>query len=318
MVHANLHNDVKTVLIIKLGYCETLVKEEGFAPSLGDVFRHTVLLHHYADYRVTWLTSASAAPLLRDNPFIDELLIFDESSETFLKNRHFTEVLCLEKAESVCRLVNVVTTDRHLGFGWHKNDVHAHPMAHRALAVANGKKHHHTIQELLYEMVGARWRGEDYILGYTPKVSETCDIGLNYKVGSKWPSKAWPMLHWQELEELCRFEGLSVSWQQGCTNLEEYMEWIAGCRLVVTCDSLGMHLGLAMKKKVIALFGPTPSEQIHMYNRGLILHNAAACPLAPCMQASCPDHMRCMTSILPTDVLNAIHRLIPAPVLVAS
>ena len=308
---------MKTVLIIKLGYCETLVKEEGFSPSLGDVFRHSVLLHHYAHHHVTWLTSASAAPLLRNNPFIHELLIYDESTETCLKNRHFDEVLCLEKAETVCRIVNSVTTDRHLGFGWHKNDVHAHPMAHRALAVANGKKHHNTIQELLYEMVGTRWQGEDYILGYQPASSEKFDIGLNYKVGSKWPSKAWPILHWQELEDLCRMEGLDVTWQQGCSNLEEYMEWIASCRLIVTCDSLGMHLGLAMKKKVIVLFGPTPSEQIHMYDRGVIIRDNRSCIHAPCMQASCPDHMRCMSAIQPTQILDAIHKLVPTPALVA-
>jgi hypothetical protein len=77
MQPAKRNGKVRTVLIIKLGYCETLVQEDGFVPSLGDVFRHTVLLHHYADYQVTWLTSSSAAPLLENNPHIHELLIFD-------------------------------------------------------------------------------------------------------------------------------------------------------------------------------------------------------------------------------------------------
>ena len=93
----------KTVLIIKLGYCETLVKEEGFVPSLGDVFRHTVLLNRYRNDRVTWLTTASAVPLLRGNPLIHELLVYEENIADLLKGREFDEVVNFEKA-SVCLL----------------------------------------------------------------------------------------------------------------------------------------------------------------------------------------------------------------------
>jgi heptosyltransferase-2 len=304
---------VKTVLIIKLGYCETLVKEEGFSPSLGDVFRHTVLLHHYKDYHVTWLTSSSAALLLQHNPYIDKLLIYGAFDEKNLAGTYFDEVLCLEKAETLCNIARSVNTSRHLGFGWKRNNVHAHPMARKALDVANGKKHRHTIQELLYEMVGARWQGEDYVLAPRPAPIEIHDIGLNYQVGSKWPSKAWPMANWKALDKLCKMEGWDVSWQQGCSNLNDYINWISSCRLIVTCDSLGMHLGLALKKKVIALFGPTPSEQIYMYDRGVIIRAPGACRHAPCMRSQCELKSRCMMDIQPSEVLNTIRELIPRP-----
>lgn len=47
------------------------------------------------------------------------------------------------------------------------------------------------------------------------------------------------------------------------------MKWISSCDYIVTHDSLGLHLALAMKKPFIALFGPTSSHEIDLYNLGV-------------------------------------------------
>ena len=300
----------KSVLIIKLGYAETLVHEDGFIPSLGDVFRHTVLLHHYANDCVTWLTSESAVPLLKGNPFIDKILIYRENIAEELSLQRFDEVLCLEKAPTLCALSKSIDASRHLGFGWTRNGTNAHPGAESALDIANGKDHFLPIQALLYQMVGDYWHGENYILGYSPKPRDNYDVGFNIKVGSKWPTKEWPMSHWKELEKMCVNHGLKVKWQEGHNNIEDYMDWINAGRLIVTCDSLGMHLGLAMKKKVIALFGPTPSEDIYMYGRGVILSAEWACGKAPCMNPTCSQNNECMGEISPKIVARTIINLI--------
>lgn len=300
----------KSVLIIKLGYCETLANEKGFIPSLGDVFRHTVLLHHYKEYNVTWLTSKAAYPLLENNPYIHKLLAFENrENQNTLKNKQFDEIVCLEKAPSVCALAKSLKCGKHFGFGWNGKETHAHPMAENALEIANGKSQSGYIQDILYKIIGAAWNGEDYILGYTPKTRPVSDIGLNYLVGSKWPSKVWPTSNWHTLQEMCLKQGWSVTWQQGKKDLYEYMDWINSARILVTCDSLGMHLGLALKKKVIALFGPTPSNQIYMYNRGLILRGGLNCPKAPCMLDHCVNNKHCMEDISPEHVVSAITRL---------
>ena len=295
-----------TVLIVKVGYCETLVREEGFVPSLGDVFRHTVLLHHYSDYRVTWLTSESAMPLLADNDLIAELLTYDEKTTAALLDRHFDEVLCLEKAPTLCDFARSVSADRHRGFGWDGVATRAHSGAESALEIANGKEPFLPIQALLFQMVGDHWRGEGYVLGYRPRPTTRFDVGLNYKVGSKWPSKQWPLAYWKGLEKLCKRAGLSTSWQQGTNDLSDYMDWINAAGVVVTCDSLGMHLGLAMEKKVIALFGPTPSENIHLYGQGVLMRAQSSCPVAPCMQPDCRGDCRCMSGITPEMVAATI------------
>lgn len=296
----------KKIFIAKLGYCETLVNEQGFVPSLGDVFRHTVLLHRYSRDEVTWLTSESAVPLLKNNHLISELIVYDKNTEKTLAGRKFDDVVCFEKAPSICRLAQSLKADRRYGFNWTGKALNAHPLAQSAMDIANGRDHFLPIQALLYQMVDDYWRGEDYVLGYIPRLTPRYDVGLNHLVGSKWPTKAWPMSHWKELEKLCRNEGLSVKWQEGKDDIESYMDWIFAGRVIVTCDSLGMHLGLALRKKVIALFGPTPSDGIYMYNRGTLVRAQGACGCAPCMKPACDRDTVCMKEITPEQIMRLI------------
>ena len=55
------------------------------------------------------------------------------------------------------------------------------------------------------------------------------------------------------------FNGKGYAFQH-LDDLHGYMDWINTCRVLITNDSLGLYLGIALGKKVIALFGPTPSD----------------------------------------------------------
>ena len=83
----------------------------------------------------------------------------------------------------------------------------------------------------------------------SPNESPQFDIGFNYQVGNKWPTKAWPMEHWKALEKKVQNE-YCVSWQQGLADMNDYFQWINNCRVIVTNDSFGMHLAIALKKKL--------------------------------------------------------------------
>src|SRR3989339_1488207 len=85
------------VLIIKLGYSETLDGEIGMITSLGDVLRSTVLLHLYKNAHVTWLVDEKAFPLLKGNPFIQKILPYDLTSVLQLQSERFDTVINLEK-----------------------------------------------------------------------------------------------------------------------------------------------------------------------------------------------------------------------------
>jgi heptosyltransferase-2 len=237
-------------------------------------------------------------------------LVYNEKTAQQLSNCHFDEVVCFEKSASICQFAGVIDADRRLGFGWNGSGIYVHPLSQSVADIANGKDHFLPIQALLYQMVGDYWRGEDYVLGYKPRSRQAFDVGLNCHVGSKWPTKAWPVDNWLRLEALLGRAGFSVTWQEGRSDLDEYMDWINACRTVVTCDSLGMHLGLAMKKKVVALFGPTPSFGIYMYGRGEILRSSGSCGRAPCMQSACDCGTKCMGDISAELVFKMASQLV--------
>lgn len=55
----------------------------------------------------------------------------------------------------------------------------------------------------------------------------------------------------------------------GCGNdLVEFPALVSACNLFITTDSLGLHIALALKRKTIALIGPTSPAEIDMYGLG--------------------------------------------------
>lgn len=55
----------------------------------------------------------------------------------------------------------------------------------------------------------------------------------------------------------------------GCGNsLMEFSSLVNLCRVIVTSDSLALHVAVALKKKVVCFFGPTPQSEIELYLRG--------------------------------------------------
>jgi len=162
--------------------------------------------------------------------------------------------------------------------------------------------------ELLFAMLGATWRGEGYVLGYRPSTPVVHDVGFNTHVGSLFPVKAWPQEHWTALDGLLAGKH-SVSYQQCLDNLEGYMDWINSCRLIVTSDSLGLHLGLALGKKVVGLFGPTPASDLDPSDDLKVLVATVERDCLPCCRAECAYGETCMQFITPESVFAAIEEL---------
>lgn len=306
------------VLIIKLGYSETIDPAIGKITSLGDVLRTTVILYPFAADQVTWLVDEQAYPLLAGNPYIERILPFDLLSVLQLQRERFDTVINLEKVPGVCALADSISAWRRYGFRF--DELHgvaeAYDGCEKVVSLCkNGdlkRTYQGSWQESLLQIVGAEWTGQEYILGYRPKSDESFDVGLNWAVGSKWPNKAWPRDNWSELASSLTAEGVSVSWQQGMENLYEYMEWINSCRLLVTNDSLGLHIAIALKKKVVVLYGPTNPNETYFYGKGEVIYPGEALPCIPCLEPRCRHERSCMESILPTTVKDAVHRLMTA------
>lgn len=303
------------VLIVKGGYSETLDKDINKTPSLGDVLRTTVILNYFKREQVTWLVDAQALPLLQGNPYISRILTFSSRTLHQVQKEHFDLIINLEKTPSCCSFIDRIKSKKRLGFYYGKNKVLMQDYLSGKRIFASDLDYYKNSpdglywQQVLAKIIGRKWRNEKYILGYKPKTKIRYDIGFNWAIGKNWNNKAWPKRYWQQLEGLIK-DKYSVSWQQGIGNLYRYIDWINSCRLIITNDSLGMHLSIALKKKIIALFGPSASKEVYLYNRGIKIFPRVSYSCIPCLKKVCSRKRNCMEFIFPQEVKKRVEELL--------
>lgn len=97
-----------------------------------------------------------------------------------------------------------------------------------------------------------------------------------------------------------------IAYYPGCGfSIRQFAGVIEQCDLLVTGDTLAMHLALAVGTKTITFFGSTCEQEVDLYGLGRKLVGKPAC--APCYKNECdqPDFMKCMKDIEPLTVLRA-------------
>ncbi|MCB0364750.1 MAG: glycosyltransferase family 9 protein [Bdellovibrionaceae bacterium] len=80
----------------------------------------------------------------------------------------------------------------------------------------------------------------------------------------------------------------------------------AACDIVVSGDSLGMHMAIALGKWVVAWFGPTCAHEIDLYDRGVIVHTGVRC--GPCWKRSCNRSEMCYDRVALNDLLSGVRK----------
>jgi len=91
----------------------------------------------------------------------------------------------------------------------------------------------------------------------------------------------------------------------GCNNtLREFFSLINLCNILITSDTLALHIALALKKKVIALFGPTSPNEIEMYGLGKKIVSPKKCVV--CYNRYCNEKPDCMQLISPKMIYYKI------------
>ena len=88
--------------------------------------------------------------------------------------------------------------------------------------------------------------------------------------------------------------------------LRDGLASVAACDIVVTGDSLGMHMAISQKKQVIAWFGPTCSHEIELYGRGEKIETQATC--GPCWKRSCHKPVMCYDLVNLDEIINAVQK----------
>ena len=98
----------------------------------------------------------------------------------------------------------------------------------------------------------------------------------------------------------------------GLTTLKELGALLERADLVVANDSGPMHLAVAMKSNVIALFGPTSPGLTGPYGKGnyRVIWKTEECEV-PCYDVTCSDN-RCMALITVEDVFEEAKKVLDA------
>lgn len=156
-------------------------------------------------------------------------------------------------------------------------------------------------------------------------------IGINTGAGSKFETKRWPKERFLNLVNLLveknkaavfllggKREKKINTWIEekaknkvyntGSKNpLREFAGFISFIDLVVSSDSLAMHLALALKKKTVVLFGSTCPQEIELYGPGKKIFAGVDC--SPCYKETCSE-MKCMKAISAQEVFKEIKKLL--------
>ena len=311
------------ILIIKLG-------------AAGDVIRTTPILRkikeEFPASEITWLSYfPEIMPLLVDNNYALSL-----ESVLILMNEKFDFLFNLDKDRIACLLAKNIRAKVKKGFilkGGKCAPVDADVRKSWLLGISDNlkKKNKKTYQEEIFEICGFKYRGERYLIElpkeFKNKKNKKKIIGLYTGCGNRWLTKRWPEKHWialakslkkkfevrlfagekedelnKKISKVCRVR------YSGYFSLKRCLEMLNEVDAVVTTDTLGLHLAIALGKKIVALFGPTSWEEIDLYGQGVKIYSSFSC--LKCYKKICDVQPNCMDVILPSQVEREIKRLI--------
>jgi len=250
---------------------KTLIVKIG---SKGDVVRTTVLLSVLKE-EIYWLATKDVKILLNSKKITKNYFIEDDLSELF--KTEFDLIISLEEMKNILNIVKRIKTKKFIGayldkdnkINYTADSSYWYDMSKSSKfgiekadeLKMNNKK---SVPEILINMVGEEFSGQEYDIGVKCK-STKGKIGLIDISKSIWPNKMWA--GYPKLANLLKQNGYEVVSLGIRDSLKEHIEDINNYELIVCGDTLGMHVALALKKKVVALFNCTPPNEVYDYGR---------------------------------------------------
>lgn len=295
--------------------------------AAGDALRNTPLLSRLRREgydQITWIADRSSIEVLSFATSIDRLVAYGPDAEKVVRDEAFETVFSLDEDPRATALAMTARSSDRRGYG-QDADGKLKPLDARAayafrLGIDDELKfrtNRKTVPEIIFEMAGYRYEGEPYefSIDRPPRISK--QIALNIGVGPRWPSKAWPEENWRELATSLRAEGYRPLFLGGEAEREtlsrlrdslppaplaEFARVVASSEVLVTADTLGLHVGLGVKTYVVGIFCPTAAVEIEWFGTG----EALAASKGPCYKPRCPHWPGCISEITPARVMERI------------
>ena len=254
------------------------------ALGLGDLMRMLTLVPHFKARSVTWASPPNLFSLVRDCPFIARV-VGPGGYE-------------LDEFDAVVNL-----TFDEIPFDGLVIDV-------EDVLAESGKS---TFKESVYDLQRLMTRRLGIASEVSPAVATTeappaYDVGINFRVPDAWRIKALPPGHWDQVEELLP-GSLSVSRQPEETTVEDYVDWVKNCRLLLSPVGFGCHIAMFYGRALVMLSGPTDFVEVHGYKSARVLYPPEPCEFRPCHLPTGVNDCGCMPLFRPADIVSAATEL---------
>jgi heptosyltransferase-1 len=171
-------------------------------------------------------------------------------------------------------------------------------------------------------------RRDDVAQSVQNKWKPSADKWILLVPGARWENKLWPVQHFAEVVRTLskrsgvKFAVLGSSDDKelgrtiaaaapshvvdltGKTSLHEMIEWLRLSHLVIANDTGPMHIAAALRKPVVALFGPTDPRSAGPFRQLQNVLQFTDPPCVPCLKGRCTysDTIACLKYTTPQQV----------------
>lgn len=246
--------------------------------ATGDVVRTSVLLHLYKNDDVTWITSRMNIGVL---PFqqlnLSKVIAIEDLKSSDELREYFDLVISLDDDFKCATLAASLNAKEIFGAYVRNNKIiyteSANEWFDMGLSSRLGKakadmlkwENIYSYQEILFRMLGYEFNGEEYIIREDIIRKSSNVIGIEARAGSRWPSKIWNQ--YEQLATKLEMHGNQVIFFKDRPTIFSYIQDISEVDLLVSGDTLGMHIALALKIPVVSIFTCTSAVEIYGYGR---------------------------------------------------
>ncbi len=314
------------VLIIKFG-------------AIGDVIRTTPLLKRFKEVmpskEIWWITQY---PDILPSGKIDKILTLTVENLLLLEQTKFDKIYSLDKDNFAVALCNKLNADEKFGFGL----VNGKPAPIRKSAEHKyltglfddiNKANKKSYLEEVFELCEMKFQGEEYELDCDKSINWNIPnegkriIGLNTGCGDRWVSRLWSNENWIKLIKLLQNEGYfpmllggkqedeknqsfadeTGAYYPGTFSLKSFISLMDECDTVVSAVTMGMHLAIGLKKKLILMNNIFNPNEFELYGRGEIVQPEKECTCYFSPRCKNKEYF-CMDHISPESILKAIKK----------
>ncbi len=312
------HSAPHSILIVKLGAIGDVVN------SLPFVCR---LRASYPEARISWIIAPLAHSLVAGHPAVDEFIVFDVKDRAQwrptwrrLRAERFELVIDLQRILKSGLITRATGAPRRLGFdrarakelSWLASNERIAPNETPGVTVA---------QYLEFaDHLGLPQSSLEWQLPFEAWTKPAPRVALG--IGASKPANLWPSQRWSELiaklaeplgpqslalvggpqdraaaDELLRAAPSGIVDTVGQLSLKQTAGLLAASEVFVACDTGPLHMAVAARTRVVALFGAADPKRTGPFDQPqAVVYEPAAC--SPCRKRECHvEGHPCMTQI---------------------